>query len=155
MTIDGKNILYFVWFITTLSLCFFIPKSKIRLALQAFLFSQALTWPLGLLVVDRGLIQYPILFFENANKTSFTFEYFFYPIVCAYFIVYFPNTKNLAIRAMYYIIFCSILTATELFLLHNTELIRYIHWYAYWTWISLFVIFHVTRKLCLWFFKPT
>lgn len=153
MIIDDKTILYFVWIVTTISLFLFIPKSKIRLALQAFLFKQVLTWPLGLFVVEKGWIQYPIRLFSNANQASFTFEYFFYPIVCAYFNVYFPTNKNLLIRAMYYILFCSSLTLAELFILHQTRLIRYIHWNAYLTWISLFITFYITRKLCLWFFK--
>lgn len=155
MSIDGKLILYAVWIITTLSLFLFIPKNKVRLALQTILFKQVLTWPLGLFVVEMGWIQYPIRFFPNANQASFTFEYFFYPVVCAYFNVYFPSSKNLLTRVIYYILFCSSLTLAELFILHHTQLISYIHWNAYLTWASLFITFYITRQLCLWFFKPT
>lgn len=95
MIIDGKNLLYFVWFVTILSLFFFIPKNKIRLAWVAFLFKQVLTWPLGLFVVNMGWIQYPIRFFENANYASFTFEFFIYPVMCIYLNVYFPSEKSL------------------------------------------------------------
>lgn len=76
MTMDGKGLLYFVWFATLISIVFFIPKAKVRVAIVAVLFKQVITWPLGLFVADMGWIQYPIRFFENANQTSFTFEYF-------------------------------------------------------------------------------
>lgn len=155
MPIDDKSILYFVWAITILSLPFCIPKRKVRLALLVFFFKQTLTWPLGLLVANMGLIQYPIRFLENASQTSFTFEYLFHPIMCAYFMVYFPSSKSLMIRASYYILFCSTLMLAELVILHSTQLIRYIHWNAYLTWISLFITTYITRKFCLWFLKPT
>lgn len=154
MLLDGRQFLYFVWIATTISLFFLIPKDKVRLALVAFLFKQVITWPIGLFVVDMGWIQYPIRLLQNANQTSFTYEYFFYPVICAYFNVYFPNGKGLVQRATYYIIFCSVLTLAELLALHYSNLVRYIHWNAYWTWITLFITFYVTRKFCLWFFKP-
>lgn len=152
--LDGRQFLYFVWIATIISLFFLIPKDKVRLALVAFLFKQVLTWPMGLFVADMGWIQYPIGFFENATKASFTYEYFFYPVICAYFNIYFPDGKSLLRRATYYIIFCSALTLAELLALHYSNLIRFIHWNAYWTWLMLFITFYVTRKFCLWFFKP-
>lgn len=154
MSVDGKIILYIVWITTILSLFFFIPKDKMRLALVSILFKQVITWPVGLFFVDIGWIQYPIRFFENANQTSFTFEYFFFPVICAYFNIYFPTGKRLLVRATYYILFCSILTFAELLLLHYTELIRYIYWNAYFTWLGLFITLFLSRKFCLWFFKP-
>lgn len=141
MMFDGKVLLYFIWFIMILSLFFFIPKGKIHLALLAFLFKQLLTWPLGLYVVNMGWIQYPVRFFENANYASFTFEYFAYPLLCTYFNIYFPVGKSLFIRVMYYTFFCTLMTLFELLVLHYTDLIRYIHWNAYLTWITLFITF--------------
>ena len=153
MALDGKTILYIVWTITILSLFFLIPKNKVRLALVAFLFKQVITWPTGLYVVHMGWIQYPIRFFENANQSSFTFEYFFYPVMCAYFNVYFPVGKSLSVRVAYYIFYCTILTLAELIILHNTHLIVYINWNAYATWVTLFITFYSTRQFCVWFFK--
>lgn len=153
MLIDGRHILYFVWIVTTLSLFLLIPKSKVRLALVAFLFNQVITWPVGLFVAEMGWVEYPIRFFEKANKASFTFEYFFYPVMCVYFNVYFPDGKPLLVRAAYYTLFCSILTLAELLILQHTNLIRYIHWNAYLSWVTLCITFYITRKFCLWFFK--
>lgn len=154
MEINEKYILHFVWAATLISMVFLIPRNKVREAVVAFLFKQAMTWPLGLFIADMGWIQYPIRFFENVNRGSFTFEYFFYPVICAYFMVYFPNDKRLVTRAAYYFAFSTTLTLAELVILHNTDLIIYIRWNAYATWISLFITFYITRKFCLWFFKP-
>ena len=153
MLIDGRNLLYFAWGITILSLFLFVPKNKIHLALVAFFFKQAMTWPLGLLVADMGWIQYPIRFFENANQASFTFEFFVYPVLCVYLNIYFPVKKHLLLRMAYYIVICSVVTLLELFLLHNTNLIRYIHWNGYLTWITLFITLYIDRQFCVWFFK--
>lgn len=154
MQMDDKGILYFMWIATTISLFVLIPKAKVGLALVAFLFAQALTWPMGLFTVDMGWIQYPIRFFENANYASFTFDYFFLPVMCVYFNIYFPEGKGLLRRTAHYTIFCTAMALLELLFLHHTNLIRYIHWNAYWTWITLWVNFYITRKFCLWFFMP-
>ncbi|WP_345788342.1 CBO0543 family protein [Desulfosporosinus orientis] len=61
----------------------FIPKDKIRKALIAFLFKQVITWAVGLGVVELRLIEYPVRLFPYANRTSFSFEYFIYPSICA------------------------------------------------------------------------
>ncbi|MDR7865616.1 MAG: CBO0543 family protein [Sporomusaceae bacterium] len=148
-----KLILYGVWIATVVSLFFLIPREKVRLALVAFLFKQFITWPVGLYVVDRGWIMYPVRFFENANQTSFTFEYFFFPVLCAYFNVYFPEGSKALVRAAYYMLFCSALTVAEVMLERYTDLIIYISWDWYLTWFSMFVLFYITRKFCLWFFE--
>ncbi|WP_371364503.1 CBO0543 family protein [Sporomusa rhizae] len=153
LILDDTILLYFAWSITILSFFFCIPKSKLHLALLAFMFKQVLTWPLGLYVVDMGWIQYPIRFFENANQTSFTFEFFFSPIICAYFNIYFPEDKSPLVKLAYYALFCTALTLSELFILHHSNLIVYIHWNAYSTWLSLFITFYITRQFCLWFFQ--
>lgn len=154
MALNGKSVLYIVWITTTLSLPILIPKSKVRLALVAGLFKQLLTWPLGLLVVDQGWIEFPIHFYENAGRGSFTFDYFFYPIMCAYFQVYFPVQNGTGIRAAYYVLFTTVLTLAEIYLKNNTQLIRYIHWNGYLTWITILITFYLSRQFCLWFFKP-
>jgi hypothetical protein len=81
------------WLIATILLILFVPKNKIREAHVSFLFMQALTWVLGLLVVQLKLIQYPIRSFSNATKISFDFEYFIYPAFSALFNLYYPEKK--------------------------------------------------------------
>lgn len=141
------------WIIIIGMLIRFIPKDKIRHAFVAFSFKQLLTWLLGLTVVECRLIEYPIRFFRYANKTSFTFEYFAYPSICAIFNVNFPKNKSLYIRSLYYFYYCTVLTVIEVLVEKNTDIVTYIHWAWYTTWISLFLTFYLTRRFYVWFFR--
>lgn len=141
------------WLITIGLLICFIPKHKIREAHVAFLAKQAITWVLGLSVVELRLIEYPIRLFPYANKTSFTFEYFVYPSICAIFNVHYPEKKSAFSQFMYYFYYCTTLTGIEILTEKYTNILKYIHWSWYVTWISLFITFFITRKYYVWFFK--
>lgn len=54
--------------ITILSVFFLVPKDKIREAWLIFLFKQTLTWCIGLYVVQKRWIEYPVrLFLDKAS----------------------------------------------------------------------------------------
>lgn len=141
------------WLIVTGLLVKFIPRKKIREAFVAFSFKQTITWLLGLSVVEWGLIEYPVRFFPQSNKTSFTFEFFAYPAICAIFNVNFTESKSLFKRFLYYSYYCTTLTIIEVIVEKNTNIITYTHWTWYVTWISLFLTFYATRKFYIWFFR--
>ncbi|MDP4143532.1 MAG: CBO0543 family protein [Bacillota bacterium] len=141
------------WIIAIGLLIRFIPKNKIREAMVAFTFMQLLTWLLGLSVAELGLIEYPVRLFAHVNKTSFTFEYFVYPAICAVFNVNFPENKNAFGRFRYYFYICTSITIIEVVVEEYTELIEYIHWTWHITWITLLITFYVTRKYYEWFFQ--
>lgn len=141
------------WLLTICLLVKFIPKNKIREAQVAFFFKQLLTWLLGLSVVQLRLIEYPVRLFPYANKTSFTFEYFVYPALCAIFNVHFPENKGTFSRFMYYFYYCTTISILEIFVERYTNILKYIHWTWYVTWITLFITFYMTRKYFVWFFK--
>lgn len=153
ITLDDKAILYFTWIATAISLVLLIPKDQLRLAMVAFLFKQFLTCILGVIVANMGWIEYPVRFFANATKTSVTFEFLFYPSICAIFNAHFPEDKPAYVRAAYYILYCTAITAAESILHRYTDLIRYIHWNESLTWITLFITFYLSRQFCRWFFK--
>lgn len=143
------------WLLTIILLIKFIPRNKIREAYLAFSFKQILTWLLGLTVVELGLIEYPVRLFPNANKASFTFEYFVYPSICAIFNVNFPENKGNFNKLMYYCYYCTSLTIIEVIVEKYTNIINYIHWTWYVTWISLLITFFATRKFYIWYLKST
>jgi hypothetical protein len=145
-------ILLAVWLLAV-GLLFFIPKNKIRLAVSAFFFTQAITWILGSLVVEYGLISYPVRFFADANRSSFTYEFFVYPSVAAIFNVFYPYSRSMVIKFLYYGAYCTALTVPEIFIEKYTDLIEYHHWSWYCTWISLFLTFMMTRGFCVRFFR--
>lgn len=145
-------ILFWSYILAT-GVLFFIPKRKFRLAVVAYLFKQAITFLVGLVVVEFGLIEYPIRFFASISRTSFTFEYYVFPIICAAFNVWYPKGRSLLIQFRYYASYCTVMTLIEVILERHTNLIKYIHWEWYLTWITLFLTFYIVRLLCVWFFK--
>jgi hypothetical protein len=146
-------LILFEWLITIGLLIKFIPRNKIREAYVGFTFKQILTWVLGLTVAEFGLIEYPVRLFSNANKASFTFEYFVYPSICAIFNVNFPENKSNFKNFMYYFYYCTSLTIAEVIFERYTNIIKYIHWTWYVTWITLLITFFMTRKFYIWYLK--
>jgi hypothetical protein len=146
-------VILLVFWIISIGLIFIIPAAKRRLAIIAFLFKQMVTWLLGLVVVEAGWLSYPVRFFASVNRTSFCYEYFFYPIICAIFNVYYPVNRSNLVKILYYSTFCTALTIPEILLEKYTELISYHGWTWYWTWISLYITFAMTRSFCEWYFR--
>src|SRR5690554_463801 len=140
-------------YIVTAAIIFFILKHKIRLAVVAFLFTQVITFLLGLAAVQFGLLQYPIRLFPSTNRASFTYEYFAFPVVCALFYVTYPNDKSKFVQLAYYIGFSSVLTIGEVLLEKYTQLINYVHWEWYITWVTVCLTFFVVRLFTNWFFS--
>ena len=147
-------ILIFVYVVATGSL-FFIPKNKIRLAVVAFLFKQIITFLIGLSVVELGLLQYPVRLFASISRTSFTYEYYAFPVTCALFNVWYPNNRSTLIQIGYYVSFTSVLTIGEVIIEKYTELIKYIHWEWYISWGTIYISFFLTRLFCIWFFQQS
>lgn len=146
-------ILVIAWIITIIMLILFIPKKKIREAQLVFLFKLSITWLIGLLVVEFGLIEYPVEFFKYATQTSFSFEYFIFPALCAIFNINYPNNKSYLRQFMHYVYFCTAMTIVEVLCEKYTDIIKYIHWTWYLTWITLCITFFISHKYYIWFFK--
>ena len=148
-----RMILYSSYIVIVILILWLVPKHKTREAFVIFLFKQVLTWVFGLLVVQYKLIEYPVRFFSYASRSSFTFEYFVYPAVCIFFNIYYPFKKAWWIKFFHYVKFSSLITVIELVLERYTELIVYIKWEWYLTWITLFFTFYLSNKFYRWFFK--
>jgi hypothetical protein len=143
-----------VWIIMVIALLVFVPKNRIREAQAVYLFKLFLTWGLGLFVVQMKWIEYPARFiFPYAHRSDFTFEFFVYPAICVLFILYYPWKKNFFTQLGYFIAYCSIMTLLEVLIEHYTQLVHYIIWKWYWTWISLFLTFYLSRLYYIWFFR--
>lgn len=140
------------WIITT-SLLVKYPKEQNSWSLYSFFFKQKLTWVLGFTVVQLKLIEYPVRLFPYATKSSFSFEYFVYPSLCALFNVHYPEKKSTLRQFMYYFYYCTSITLVEVFVEKHTNILKYIHWTWYITYVTLFITFYMTRKYYEWFFK--
>jgi hypothetical protein len=65
VTLD-RIVLITIWCLTIIGLLCFVPRNKIREANIVFFFKQFMTWILGLLTVEFGLIEYPAREFKPA-----------------------------------------------------------------------------------------
>ncbi|MFE5321754.1 CBO0543 family protein [Paenibacillus sp. NPDC056579] len=146
------TILVIVWMLT-FSLFFFIPHRKFRLAQAAILFKQMITWIIGQVVVELGLLEYPVRCFASVHRSSFTFEFLSYPVICGLFNARYPAERSLWFKLFYFCSYCTAITVIEVLIEKYTELITYIHWSWYWTWITLLITFGMSRIFCKWFFS--
>lgn len=148
-----RIVLIGAWIAAAVLLAFAIPKHGLRDAAVVFMCKQVITWPLGLLVVQYGLLAYPVRDFPQATLTSFSFEYFIYPATCVAFTLRFPETRGIWAKLGWYLLFPTWMTALEVAIERYTNLVRYVHWSWHWTWLTLLITFHMTRMFYLWFIQ--
>lgn len=130
-----------------------IPKNKIREAQVAYLFKLIITWSLGLIVAEFGLIEYPIRLFQYSDKANFLFEFFLLPSISAIFVVNYPGKKSTFDKFRYYFYYCTTLSIIEVLEERYTNVLKYMHWTWYLTWITFFITFYMSIKYNQWFFK--
>ena len=140
-----------VWLACLVAL-WFIPKNKYREASFIFLFAQLPAWILGLIVVEAGLIEYPVRELHKANGTSFSFEYLVLPFICIFFNLYYPKAKNHVKGLLYYLAIISPFTLVEYITEKYTEILTYLHWEWYHTFLSMCLVIYVVRVAYKWFF---
>lgn len=155
MSID-YIVIILMWVIGILAFIFLTPKNHYRKVLFALLLCQAFVWISSLLHVKFHLLAFPVREFPKATDVLVTTEYFFYPLLSGFYIVFEPKPKHkrsLAIRAVHLSIWTSGLVLIDHLLEKYTNLIEYLHYAWYFTWIDFFCIFAVTNLIYQWFFK--
>jgi len=144
-------ILILIWTIGVLLFVCFTQKRK-RKFLLAFLFCQSFTWISTLVYTSLDLIAFPTREFPIATDLLVTTEYFFYPLLCGFYIIYEPKV-NFFFRIIYLSLFTSLLVLLDVILEKHTNLIEYVQYAWYWTWISLFCLYAFTNFIYHWFFQ--
>ncbi|WP_127584266.1 CBO0543 family protein [Paenibacillus koleovorans] len=131
----------------------FTPRDRIRDANVVFLFKQVITWLFGLMVVQFRLIEYPIREFPYATKASFAFEYFIFPSMCVIFVLRFPERKSRLHKLGWYLFWPTWLTIVEQIIRLHTNLVQYLHWNWFLTWITLLASFFISHLYYKWFVR--
>lgn len=151
MSREYKIILFtYVWLV--ILLFWLVPADKIRDAIVVLLFKQSLTWLFGLIAVEMNLLQYPVRQFSKATRTSFTFEYFAYPVLCVFFNLYYPFGDSIFNQFIHYFFYTTGITVFEVLLEKHTNLVTYLKWKWYWTWATIFITFIMSNLFYRWFF---
>ncbi|MFH5181337.1 CBO0543 family protein [Paenibacillus sp. TAB 01] len=146
-------ILYTVWIITAILLVIFINRKTLIRAQVSFLFMQVPSWLFGALVVQGRLIEYPVGFLSIAYRASFTFEFFVFPAISSIFNVHFPKEKPWFVKTIYVFSFPTVITIIEVFLEKYTELIKYLNWTWYLSFITVTITLLISYCYYLWFFE--
>ena len=142
--------------LSIISLKKLVPSEKWRDAWILFLFLQVITWPAGLFAVEMGWIDYPTQLLPQANKynkTSFSFEFFIFPIVAIFFSLYYPYKIKRLKALLYYLCFAGFFTFLEVILENYTTLVEYHDWKWYWTLLTVMISLFINHKYYFWFRK--
>ncbi|MEH7085357.1 CBO0543 family protein [Neobacillus drentensis] len=141
-----------MWVSGVMAYMLLTPKNQYRKLLFSLLVCQALLWLNSLVHVEYNLLAFPVREFPKATDLLITTEYFFYPLLCGFYIAYEPK-RSFRIRLIYLSIWISFLTLYDVILVKYTNLVEYVHYAWYFTWIDFFPIFAVTNWIYQWFFK--
>lgn len=141
------------WAAAALLLWRYTPRHRLREAQVSFLFMQFPAWLLGAVVVQLGLLEYPVRFFAEAVSSSFTFEFFVLPAVSVIYNLHFPEEASYKKKLAFACFFPTAITCLEVPIEMYTDLIEYIHWNWCVTWISLLAVLHLSFCYMKWFFR--
>jgi hypothetical protein len=130
-----------------------VPRRKRKEAQAVFLFQGMVTWILGLTVVEAGWIEYPVRELSKASSTSFLFEFLIYPVIAAYFNIYYPKGKPWHTQLGWLLLFAGGITLPEFIIEHATRLVVYTGWSWYWTTLSISATLGISRLYHRWFFE--
>lgn len=128
-----------------------VPSAKRREAHAVFLFQGMIGWMLGLIVVEAGWIEYPVRELSGSSSTSFVFEFLIFPVIAAYYNIYYPKGNGLA-QFGWLMLFTLAVTVPEQFIERYTLLITYTGWQWYWTCSSVGATLYASRLFHNWFF---
>jgi hypothetical protein len=141
------------WVITALLLWKYTPRSRLREAHVSFLFMQLPAWLLGVLVVEFGLLEYPVRLFAKGCLSSFTFEFFVLPSISVLYNLHFPAKLSRLKKLAYACSFPTAITCLEVPIEIYTDSIEYLRWHWSVTWISLLAVLHISYLYMKWFFR--
>lgn len=145
-------IMILMWISGLIAFILFTPKNRRRRLIFAFLVCKTFAWLTNLLQAWYGVISFPIREFPEATSVLITTGYFFYPLICGFYIIFEPKA-NLMVRFFYLAIWVSAAAIFEVVIEMYTNLIEYIHFAWYWTWIEFFCLFAVSNIIYKWFFR--
>ncbi|WHY66805.1 CBO0543 family protein [Neobacillus sp. SuZ13] len=141
-----------MWVSGVVAYMFLTPKNQYRKLLFSLLTCQALLWINSLVHVEFNLLAFPVREFPKATDLLITTEYFFYPLLCGLYIAYEPK-RSFKTRLIYLSVWISFITVYDVILVKYTNLVEYVHYAWYFTWIDFFCIFAVTNLIYQWIFK--
>jgi hypothetical protein len=135
------------------SILIFVSKKNIRKALLAAIAAETVTWPVGLLLVSFGKIEYPVRLFPKAIESSFLQGYILNPSIYAIYYIHYPKQAKLIWRWVYTLLITAIPVSIEIMANKYTNLVHYKAWSGFYSWMLLIIFYFIIRKYLDWFLK--
>jgi hypothetical protein len=130
-----------------------VARNRLPIAIFSLLICQALTWLNTLLHVKFHLLAFPVREFPKATDLLFTTEYFFYPVICTVCYLFESRRSRMSERLLTVLFFISLLTLIDGCLERYTDLVEYLNYGLFWTWLDFIFIYYISRCCTNWFFK--
>ncbi|HLS08763.1 CBO0543 family protein [Lentibacillus sp.] len=120
-------------------------KQPLKNWLLCFLIAAYFVTILGDLVVKYELLSYPVQLFP-LFQSSVLYEYLLLPVMCVY---YYQRTYRRGVFNWFWmaLVYSSFLTAFEVLLERNTDLVHYITWNWFYSLVSQFLLLLFIRWL--------
>lgn len=107
--------------------------------ITAFLLKAVITSFIGVIVIEEGLLIYPIRFLPQYFDGNILYDYLLLPVVCIYF-YQFTHRAGLAKIFAVGVLLAVVMTMLESWFAANTNLIQYYSW----TWVHTLVTVFLT-----------
>lgn len=139
-----KVILWGSFIVGIIMLFLSLRKLPLRDWLILFLFTSYISVIAGTVVVEEGMLDYPVKLFEKHFDSSLQFEMLILPVICLYFYQtsYHSTYTGIFLQGLLY---TSILTLVEFLLESYTDVIEYYTWSWIHTFISVFILMIFVR----------
>lgn len=155
MTIE--RFILIVSVIISISTILYIPKNQFRRTFLSMLSFQATTWFVSLILVQTGLLIFPVREFTKATRVAFTTEFFFYPAIFVWFMLLLPGRIGLIKKMLHWVIFISISSWSAYFFGKYTDLSEFIKESNPSNIFNTYLLFTLQYLLCFtyikWFFE--
>lgn len=128
---------------------FYIPETKYRLALIAFLAFEATTWASMNILVEIGMITFPVRgLFIKASQAGFVQNFIFFPMAYVWFILLYQRIKTLPGKILHYFIFVSLIVWFIYFISIYTGLETFTEGTTCTQILRLYISFTIQFTLC-------
>lgn len=142
----AEKVILYAMFVGGLLFFFYsLRKPPIKDWLLAFFITGYFALILGVMVVESGMLSYPVTIFPYFDSSPL-FELVLFPVLSLHYYqtTYHYSFKGYLLKGFMY---TSILTITEVLLEKFTDLVQYNTWKWYYTFISVYVFFVIIRCL--------
>lgn len=131
---------------------YLLRKETLERLFFALLVTQAVTRPLGILLVNFGLIEYPVRLYPKAVDSAFLHGFILNPTIFVIYYLLYPKQSGLVWKWGYTFLVSAIPVLVEVAENKYTDLVNYQRWSGYISWMLAIIFYYLMRKYADWYF---